>query len=116
MSLTVVGSIAFDAVKTPFGERERMLGGAATHFALAASFFDRVHVVPDASELRVFKSGIIGYTYVSRAKLDRWHHNQRERAAGQEDFVERAFEFVGQRIRWSGACRPITGRLGIGRP
>jgi sugar/nucleoside kinase (ribokinase family) len=45
MSITVVGSIAFDAVKTPFGERERMLGGAATHFALAASFFDTVHVV-----------------------------------------------------------------------
>src|SRR6201747_1180379 len=42
MSLTVVGSIAYDAVKTPFGERERMLGGAATHFALAASFFDTV--------------------------------------------------------------------------
>jgi sugar/nucleoside kinase (ribokinase family) len=45
MSITVVGSIAFDSVKTPFGERERMLGGAATHFALAASFFDVVHVV-----------------------------------------------------------------------
>jgi sugar/nucleoside kinase (ribokinase family) len=45
MSVTVVGSIAFDAVKTPFGERERMLGGAATHFALAASFFDEVRVV-----------------------------------------------------------------------
>ena len=45
MSLTVVGSIAYDAVKTPFGERERMLGGAATHFALAASFFDEVRVV-----------------------------------------------------------------------
>jgi sugar/nucleoside kinase (ribokinase family) len=45
MSITVVGSIAFDAVETPFGMRERMLGGAATHFALAASFFDRVHVV-----------------------------------------------------------------------
>ncbi len=45
MSITVVGSIAFDAVKTPFGERERMLGGAATHFALAASFFDTVRVV-----------------------------------------------------------------------
>jgi sugar/nucleoside kinase (ribokinase family) len=45
MSVTVVGSIAYDAVKTPFGERERMLGGAATHFALAASFFDTVHVV-----------------------------------------------------------------------
>jgi sugar/nucleoside kinase (ribokinase family) len=45
MSVTVVGSIAFDAVKTPFGERERMLGGSAVHFALAASFFDTVHVV-----------------------------------------------------------------------
>jgi sugar/nucleoside kinase (ribokinase family) len=50
MSLTVVGSIAFDAVKTPFGERERMLGGAATHFALAASFFDTVHVVGPVGE------------------------------------------------------------------
>ena len=45
MSLTVVGSLAYDAVKTPFGERERMLGGAATHFALAASFFDEVRPV-----------------------------------------------------------------------
>src|SRR5205085_10989454 len=45
MSVTVVGSIAFDAVTTPFGSRERMLGGSAVHFALAASFFDVVHVV-----------------------------------------------------------------------
>ena len=45
MSLVVVGSIAFDAVKTPFGERERMLGGAAVHFSLAASFFTDVRVV-----------------------------------------------------------------------
>jgi sugar/nucleoside kinase (ribokinase family) len=45
VTITVVGSVAFDAVKTPFGERERMLGGAATYFALAASFFDQVHVV-----------------------------------------------------------------------
>jgi sugar/nucleoside kinase (ribokinase family) len=45
MPVTVVGSIAFDAVTTPFGSRERMLGGSAVHFALAASFFDSVHVV-----------------------------------------------------------------------
>src|SRR3954463_4579570 len=45
MSLTVVGSIAFDAVQTPHGARERMLGGAAVHFSLAASFFDEVRVV-----------------------------------------------------------------------
>src|SRR5262245_27098091 len=45
MSLVVVGSIAFDAVRTPFGERERMLGGSAVHFSLAASFFTDVRVV-----------------------------------------------------------------------
>ena len=45
MSLTVVGSIAFDSVRTPFGERERMLGGSAVHFSLAASFFTDVSVV-----------------------------------------------------------------------
>jgi sugar/nucleoside kinase (ribokinase family) len=45
MSVTVVGSIAFDAVETPFGTRERMLGGAAVHFSLAASFFTDVRVV-----------------------------------------------------------------------
>jgi sugar/nucleoside kinase (ribokinase family) len=45
MSLTVVGSIAFDSVKTPFGERERMLGGSAVHFALAAGLFTQVRVV-----------------------------------------------------------------------
>ncbi|WP_372791572.1 PfkB family carbohydrate kinase [Paraconexibacter sp.] len=50
MSVTVVGSIAFDAVKTPFGERERMLGGAATHFALAASFFDEIRAVGPVGE------------------------------------------------------------------
>src|SRR4051794_36698999 len=45
MALTGVGSIAFDAGKTPFGERERMLGGAAVHFSLAASFFTEVRPV-----------------------------------------------------------------------
>ena len=50
MPLTVVGSIAFDAVKTPFGSRERMLGGSAVHFSLAASFFDTVHVIGPVGE------------------------------------------------------------------
>jgi sugar/nucleoside kinase (ribokinase family) len=45
VSITVVGSIAFDAVETPFGRRDRMLGGAATHFALAASLLDQVRIV-----------------------------------------------------------------------
>ena len=50
MPITVVGSIAYDTVKTPFGERERMLGGAAVHFSLAASFFDEVRVVGPVGE------------------------------------------------------------------
>ena len=45
MSLTVVGSVAFDALETPFGKRDRILGGAATHFSLAASFFTGVNAV-----------------------------------------------------------------------
>jgi sugar/nucleoside kinase (ribokinase family) len=50
MSLVVVGSIAFDSVRTPFGERERMLGGSAVHFSLAASFFTEVRVVGPVGE------------------------------------------------------------------
>jgi sugar/nucleoside kinase (ribokinase family) len=50
MTLTVVGSIAFDSVRTPFGERERMLGGSAVHFSLAASFFTEVRVVGPVGE------------------------------------------------------------------
>ena len=45
MSVTVVGSIAFDAVKTPWGQRDRLLGGSAVHFALSASFLADVRVV-----------------------------------------------------------------------
>jgi sugar/nucleoside kinase (ribokinase family) len=45
MSLLVVGSVAFDNVETPFGKREHMLGGAASHFSISASFFTDVRVV-----------------------------------------------------------------------
>jgi hypothetical protein len=45
MSLTVVGSVAFDALETPFGKRDKILGGAGTHFSLSASFFTEVSVV-----------------------------------------------------------------------
>jgi sugar/nucleoside kinase (ribokinase family) len=45
LSILVVGSVAFDSLETPSGKRERILGGAATHFALAASFFTNVRVV-----------------------------------------------------------------------
>jgi sugar/nucleoside kinase (ribokinase family) len=43
--LLVVGSVAIDSITTPFGSRERSLGGAVTHFSVAASFFTDVSVV-----------------------------------------------------------------------
>jgi sugar/nucleoside kinase (ribokinase family) len=45
MTLTVVGSIAFDAVETQTDSRARLLGGSAVHFALASSFFAETRVV-----------------------------------------------------------------------
>ena len=45
MSILVVGSVAFDSIRTPSGSVDRCLGGAATHFALAASFFTEVRVI-----------------------------------------------------------------------
>jgi sugar/nucleoside kinase (ribokinase family) len=48
--ILVVGSVAFDAVKTPFGERERILGGSATYFSVAASFFTDVRLVAVVGE------------------------------------------------------------------
>jgi len=45
MSLLVVGSVAFDAVETPFGKCDHMLGGSASHFSISASFFTDVSIV-----------------------------------------------------------------------
>jgi len=93
MSITVVGSIAFDTVKTPFGERERMLGGAAVHFALAASFCEEVRVVGPVGEdfgereLDVLRSRGVDVTDIERVAGGRtffwqgeygWDLNSRE--------------------------------------
>ena len=45
MSILVVGSVAFDTIATPSGRVKDILGGAATYFALAASYFTEVRVV-----------------------------------------------------------------------
>lgn len=50
MSLLVVGSIAYDSVKTPFGEVEETLGGSATYFSTAASYFTDVNLVAVVGE------------------------------------------------------------------
>ncbi len=61
MSVLAVGSVAFDNVVTPYGKADRMLGGSATYFALAASYFTEVRVVAvvgddfGEEELKVFR-------------------------------------------------------------
>src|SRR5271157_613855 len=50
MAITVVGSVAYDSIETPAGRRERCLGGAATYFSLAASYFTDVRVIAVVGE------------------------------------------------------------------
>ncbi|MDX6694494.1 MAG: hypothetical protein QOF02_2097 [Blastocatellia bacterium] len=77
MSLLVVGSVAFDAVETPFGKREKMLGGSATHFSIAASFYTDVRVVGvvggdfTSEEEQVFAARGIDTTDIERIKEGR---------------------------------------------
>jgi len=72
VSLLVVGSVAFDSVETPFGKREKILGGSATHFSLSASFFTDVRVVAvvggdfGEEEMSVFRSRDINTDDIER--------------------------------------------------
>ncbi len=79
MSLLVVGSVAFDAVESPYGKVDRTLGGAATYFSVAASFFTHVNLV-----------GIVGQDFTEKEaaifrgrKIDT---DGLERAAGKTFF------------------------------
>jgi sugar/nucleoside kinase (ribokinase family) len=74
VSLLVVGSVAFDAIKTPYGKTDKILGGAATYFSLAASFFTQVRVVAvvgedfTEKEERVFRAHKIDISGITREK------------------------------------------------
>jgi sugar/nucleoside kinase (ribokinase family) len=50
MSILVVGSVAFDTIRTPFGQADEALGGSATYFSAAASFFADVRLVAVVGE------------------------------------------------------------------
>ena len=82
MSLLVVGSVAFDAVETPFGKTEKMLGGSASHFSLSASYYTEVQIVGvvggdfSAAEQQVFDAHNIDTTDLERipeGKTFRWY-------------------------------------------
>lgn len=80
MSILAVGSVAIDSVETPFGKKKESLGGSATYFSIAASFFDRVDIVATVGEdfpqryITLFKKRLIGTAglTVARGKTFRW--------------------------------------------
>ncbi len=45
MSIIVLGTVALDTVKTPFGKRKELLGGSAAHFSMAARLFTKVNLI-----------------------------------------------------------------------
>jgi len=82
LSILVVGSVAFDTIETPHGKRERCLGGAATHFALAASYFTKVRVI-----------GVVGEDFTAE------HEAVLTRRGIDTQGIEHA---EGQSFHWSG--------------
>lgn len=81
MSLLVVGSVALDSVTTPYGDREAVLGGAASYFSCAASLFTKVNLVGvvgedfPAEHVKTFESRGIGLEGLERragARTFRW--------------------------------------------
>jgi len=92
MSLLVVGSVAFDAIESPYGKVDRIIGGAATYFAVAASFFTHVNLV-----------GIVGDDFTAKdeaifrgRKIDTLGL---ERASGKSFFWAGKYsEFLNERV------------------
>jgi sugar/nucleoside kinase (ribokinase family) len=82
MSILVVGSVAYDTVETPFGKAERVLGGSASFFAVAASFFVPVNLV-----------GVVG---------DDFGEAQLAAFRGREIDLEGLERVPGQTFHWGG--------------
>src|ERR1700746_2194570 len=82
MSILVVGSVAFDNITPPSGSVENILGGAATHFAVAASFFTEVRVV-----------AVVGDDFTAE------HENVLKKRGVDTRGIERA---AGKTFRWGG--------------
>src|SRR6202051_2525957 len=82
MSILAIGSIAFDNITTPSGRAENVLGGAATYFSLAASYFTDVRVV-----------GVVGEDFTAE------HENVLKKRAVDTRGIEHS---KGKTFRWGG--------------
>lgn len=73
-SILVVGSVAFDSIKTPFGEQDEIFGGSATYFSVSASYFSPVRVVAVVGhdlgdeQINVFRKHNIDISGLERAE------------------------------------------------
>lgn len=80
MSILVVGSVAFDSIETPFGKAEKVIGGSATYFSVAASFFTDVQLVGvigddfDEGHLEVFRNRRIDLSGLERVRGAKTFH------------------------------------------
>lgn len=82
MSILAVGSVAFDAIKTKFGQVDKVLGGSATYFSLSASYFTDVRIV-----------AVVGQDFT-----EQYENTFRKRAINTEGIQRSA----GQSFFWSG--------------
>jgi sugar/nucleoside kinase (ribokinase family) len=79
MSILVVGSVAFDSVETPFGTAQRVLGGSASFFSVAASFFAPVNLVAvvgddfGEKEMAAFRGRAVDLQGLERAPGETFH-------------------------------------------
>src|SRR5258708_30481061 len=83
VSVLVVGSVAFDAIESPYGKVDRIIGGAATYFAVAASFFTHVNLV-----------GIVGDDFSKQDESI--FHRRKIDTAGLERASGRSFFWAGK--------------------
>ena len=86
MSLVVIGSVAYDGIETPFGKRERTLGGACTYIALSASYFTKASIV-----------GVVGEDFDPQ---------DRALLAGRHIDLEGLEQVPGKTFFWSGVYSP----------
>ena len=77
--IVVVGSVAFDDIRTIKGDEKRLLGGSGTYFSIAASLFSNVHLVGvvgedfDSSYIELFNSKSISTKYLSKETGTTFH-------------------------------------------
>jgi sugar/nucleoside kinase (ribokinase family) len=100
MAILVVGSVAFDSIETTSGKREHCLGGAATHFALAASFFTDVRVI-----------GVVGedFTAADEAVLTRRGVDTR----GIEHLPGKSFHWSGSYVKSLNEAETLNTELNV---